>query len=158
MFLPSATPGLSIMATVRLLGTLLAAASVSIACNRPGPLTVPAGNSQAGSAGPAVGPPVGRAQRAAPDFVNRVWKVARGSEGDPGTFYVFLDDGSLLIASPHGRPSLGSWHSSGDVLTMVEQGMPRQASVQRSTPDTFAIRIAGPGQPVQLTFVPGGAR
>jgi hypothetical protein len=97
-------------------------------------------------------------EAAVPDFANRVWKVARGSQGDPGTFYVFLADGSLLISSPHGTPSLGSWHYSGEVLTMVEEGLPHQATVLRFTPDTFAISVAGSGQPVVLTFVPGAAR
>jgi hypothetical protein len=41
---------------------------------------------------------------AAPDFANRIWKVADGSAGDPGTYYVFLSDGSMLVTSPHGTP------------------------------------------------------
>jgi hypothetical protein len=71
---------------------------------------------------------------------------------------VFLADGSLLITSPHGTPSLGTWHYSGEVLTMVEQGLPHQATVLRLTPDTFSISIAGSGQPVVLTFTPGTAK
>ena len=90
-----------------------------------------------------------------PEFANRVWKVAKGSAGDPGTFYVFLSDGSMLIASPHGTPSLASWHYSGEVLTMVEEGLPHPATVLQSTPDTLAIRIVGSGEPVEMTFVPG---
>jgi hypothetical protein len=41
---------------------------------------------------------------------------------------------------------------------MVEEGLPHQATVLRFTPDTFAISVAGSGQPVVLTFVPGAAR
>ena len=166
MFHPSPTTGRVTMATIvpprrfRVLGSMLAAVSVSSACNRPSPLTVPASSSPAGTTGTAAAPAAtaGRAEAAVPQFANRVWKVAKGSEGDPGTFYVFLSDGSLLITSPHGTPSLGTWHYSGDVLTMVEEGLPHQATVLRSTLDTFAIRIAGPGQPVLLTFVPGASK
>jgi hypothetical protein len=144
----------------RTLVALLAAAIVSPACNRPAPLTVPGSHVSSGTPDTAPGPgPAGaRAEAAVPDFANRVWKVAKGSPGDPGTFYVFLSDGSLLITSPHGTPSLGKWHYSGEVLTMEEEGLPHQATVLRSTPDTFALRLTGPGQPVLLTFVPGAAR
>jgi hypothetical protein len=166
MFQPSPTTGLETMATIvppqrfRVLGTLLAASAVSSACKRPAPLTVPASTAPAGSTATVPTPKAagGTSEAAVPDFANRVWKVARGSEGDPGTFYVFLSDGSMLITSPHGTPSLGTWHYSGDVLTMVEEGLPHQATVLRSTLDTFAIRVAGPGQPVLLTFVPGAAK
>ena len=41
---------------------------------------------------------------------------------------------------------------------MVEDGLPHQATVLRSTPDTFAVSVAGSGQPVLLTFVPGAAK
>jgi hypothetical protein len=145
---------------LRVLGALLAAATVSSACKRPAPLTVPASNGTTGTGGTVAAPEAkgGGLETAVPDFANRVWKVAKGSEGDPGTFYVFLSDGSMLITSPHGTPSLGTWHYSGEVLTMVEEGLPHQATVLRATPDTFAISVAGSGQPVVLTFVPGAAR
>ena len=166
----------------RVLGALLAAGTVSGACKRPAPLTVPASDvstSTSGTAAPTTGgpptgappagkPPTGeplrpaptggRAEAAVPDFANRVWKVAKGSAGDPGTFYVFLADGSMLITSPHGKPSLGTWHYSGDVLTLVEEGLPHQATILHATLDTFAISGTGSGEPVVLTFVPGAAK
>jgi hypothetical protein len=140
----------------RVLGSLLAAAALSAACKRPAPFTVP--GSEVSTDTGAAAPSKPGAEAAVPDFANRAWKVAKGSEGDPGTFYVFLADGSLLITSPHGTPSLGTWHYSGEVLTMVEQGLPHQATVLRLTPDTFSISIAGSGQPVVLTFIPGTAK
>jgi hypothetical protein len=145
---------------IRVLGALVAATTVTSACKRPSPLTVPAGSTPAGPTAPSAGSGAapGRAEAAVPVFANRVWKVAKGSRGDAGTFYVFLSDGSLLITSPHKTPSLGAWHYSGDVLTMVEEGLPHQATVLRSTLDTFAISVAGSGQPVLLTFVPGKAK
>ena len=98
---------------------------------------------------------VAPADTAVPEFANRVWKVAKGSAGDTGAFYVFLSDGSLLIASPHGTPSIGSWHYSGEVLTMVEEGLPHPATVLQATPDTLHVRIVSSGEPLEMTFVPG---
>jgi hypothetical protein len=139
---------------------MLAATAVTSACKRPSPLTVPASTAPVDStaSGAASATAAGKAEAAVPVFANRVWKVAKGSQGDPGTFYVFLSDGSLLITSPHGTPALSTWHYSGDVLTMVEEGLPHQATILRSTLDTFAISVAGSGQPVLLTFVPGTAK
>ena len=139
----------------------LAIALSVAACSRP---ATPGGTAAAGTTGGAPSAPaaagnksgaVAPAETAVPEFANRVWKVAKRSAGDPGTFYVFLSDGSMLIASPHGTPSLGSWHYSGEVLTMVEEGLPRPATVLQATLDTLAIRIVGSGEPVEMTFVPG---
>lgn len=146
---------------VRVFVALLAAATVSSGCKRPAPFTVPGSAVSASPSGTTQAAPAatgGAEQAAGPEFANRIWKVAKGSEGDPGTFYVFLSDGSLLVTSPHGKPSLGTWHYSGEVLTMVEEGLPHQATILRSTPDTFALSVAGSGQPVLLTFVPGAAK
>lgn len=92
-----------------------------------------------------------------PAFANRVWRVARSSSGDSTSWYVFLSDGSLLIASPHGTPSLGRWRYGGDTLTLVEEGIAHPAAVLRNSADTLAIRIPGPGEPVELTFLPAVA-
>jgi hypothetical protein len=141
-----------------MLGFLLAVATLSVACNRPSRLTASAGGASSAAAGPEADSGGGHGEAAAPDFANRVWKVAKGSEGDPGTFYVFLSDGSMLVTSPHGTPALGAWHYSGEVLTLVEEGIPHQATILRTTPDTFSIRIAGPGRPVLLTFIPAATK
>jgi hypothetical protein len=137
----------------------LAVALLVAACSRPGSPAAPAGDVASAAPGlggkPAGGAP---AETAVPEFANRTWKVAKGSAGDPGTFYVFLSDGSMLITSPHGTPSLGSWHYSGEVLTMVEEGLPHPATVLQSTADTLGIRISSSGEPVELTFVPGTAQ
>ncbi len=140
----------------RLLYTPLAVGLLLCACSRPAPPTTPASDLPSAAPPAASGESAaGAAHQPVPDFANRIWKVAKGSAGDPGTFYVFLSDGSMLITSPHGTPALGSWHYSGEVLTLVEEGLPHQATVLQATLDTLAIRIAGPGQPVAMTFVPG---
>ena len=127
----------------------LPAAVLIAACSRPNPPVSTPGGAMADTARSAGAAP------AVPDFANRIWKVAEGSGGDPGTYYVFLSDGSMLITSPHGTPAIGSWYLSGETLTLTEEGVPHPAVVLQETADTFGIRIAGPGAPVQITFVPG---
>lgn len=40
-------------------------------------------------------------------FVNTVWRVSDLSSVAPGTLYVFLSEGSLVITSPNTKPALG---------------------------------------------------
>ena len=89
---------------------------------------------------------------AAPAFADRIWRVAHSTAGDTDAYYVFLSDGSLLTASAHGTPSLGSWRGTGDSLTVVEEGRPYPTTVRALSADTFAIRLTSPGAPVDLTF------
>ena len=98
--------------------------------------------------------PTAAAAEGPPAFANRVWKVAKSSAGDPGTLYVFLGDGTLLITSAHGTPSLGRWEKRGDGLTVAEEGIRYPTDVLTLTPDTFSIRMHSPGEPVTLLLVP----
>jgi hypothetical protein len=38
-------------------------------------------------------------------FANRVWVVAESQQVAPGELRVFLSEGTLVMASPHGTPS-----------------------------------------------------
>ena len=78
--------------TVRALVIALAAALVSACGERP----APAANSTTGSKAP-------------PGFVNKVWAVRESPGVAPGTLYVFLSEGTLVITSPNSRPALGKW-------------------------------------------------
>ena len=107
----------------------------------------------AGCARPAASPPAPSA--AAPvGFVNRVWKVQRSSSVSPETLYVFLSDGTLVITSPRGRPSLGTWKSEGGKLTMVEEGLSYPVDVLALDAGRFSIRSHNPGEPVDIEMVP----
>lgn len=88
-------------------------------------------------------------------FVNRVWSVSRSSSVEPGTLYVFLSEGTLVIASAHGKPALGSWkRAANGELTMVEEGIPYRTEILKLTPDELALRSHNPGEPVDITLVP----
>lgn len=87
-------------------------------------------------------------------FVNRVWKVGSSNAVAPGQLYVFLSEGTLVIASTTGTPALGTWAQSGDSLTMVEEGISYPVDVLKLDANEFVIRMNSPGTPVDITLVP----
>lgn len=89
-----------------------------------------------------------------PGFINIVWTVSESPSVARGTLYVFLSDGTLVVASPHGKPALGTWRDVGGILTMVEEGIPYQVDVLKLSHDQFRIRSHNPGKPADITFVP----
>ena len=91
-------------------------------------------------------------------FVNRVWRVADSTAVAPGQLYVFLSEGTLVMASPSATPSLGTWRRDGDSdsFTMVEEGRPYRVDILALTDQEFRIRSHNPGQPVDIRLVPAG--
>jgi hypothetical protein len=87
-------------------------------------------------------------------FVNRVWKVEKSSSVSPNTMYVFLSDGTLVVTSPQGKPSLGTWKSEAGKLTMVEEGLSYPVDILRLDAGRFTIRSHNPGEPVDIEMVP----
>lgn len=87
-------------------------------------------------------------------FVNRVWRVSESSSVSPGHLYVFLSEGTLVVASPNSKPALGTWKGEGDSLTMVEEGIPYKVDVLGLTKSEFRIKSHNPGEPVEIRFVP----
>lgn len=94
------------------------------------------------------------APEAAVGFVNIVWEVSQSSSVMPGTLYVFLSDGTLVVTAPDIKPTLGTWRDDAGVLTMVEQGLPYQVDVLSLSRDEFNIRSHNPGQPAEMTLIP----
>jgi hypothetical protein len=85
-------------------------------------------------------------------FVNRVWRVSQSTSVAPGQLYAFLSEGTLVIASPTGKPSFGTWSSQGEILTIVEDSLPYKVDILGLSETEFRIRINGPGEPVTITF------
>ena len=117
----------------------LAVLLLVVGCSRPG---IDSGRSH-------TPPPEARAS-----FVNRVWSVAESSGVAPGHLYVFLSEGTLVVASPYGKPSLGTWSRAGDTLTIVEEGIPYRTGILSLSSTEFRIRSHNPGEPVEIRFVP----
>ena len=93
-------------------------------------------------------------RRAAPSFVNRVWSVQSSNAVAPGQLYVFLSEGTLVIASPNGTPALGTWKQQDQTFTMVEEDIAYAVEILELTQDRFRIRMLNPGEPVEMTLVP----
>lgn len=87
-------------------------------------------------------------------FVNRVWTVRQSSSVEPGSMYVFLSGGTLVLTSPHGTPAFGTWKDEAGALTMVEESRPYPAEIVQLGADELHLRIHGPGEPVDLAMVP----
>jgi hypothetical protein len=86
-------------------------------------------------------------------FVNVVWTVAESETVSKGTLYVFLSEGTLVIASPHGKPMLGSWRREGDGLVMVEESIAYPTDILHLDEKEFRIRSNNPGSPVEIRLV-----
>ena len=67
---------------------------------------------------------------------------------------MFLSDGTLLISSTHGTPSVGKWKEDTGGLTMTEDGLPYKVNVLKLSADEFRIMINNPGSAVEIGFAP----
>jgi hypothetical protein len=93
-------------------------------------------------------------QSATPTFINRVWRVSESKNVAPGTLYVFLSDGTLVIAANRSSPMIGRWSTADGGMTLVEEGVSYATEVLSLTPDTLRLRISNPKRPVDLLLVP----
>lgn len=84
----------------------------------------------------------------------RVWRVQDSTAVAPGTTYAFLDDGTLVIDSPHGTPLHGRWSYRDDALTLTEEGIDYPTDILELTRERLRLRSHNPGEPVELTLVP----
>jgi hypothetical protein len=103
---------------------------------------------------PAATSPTAPAAASAPaTFVNRVWEVAESSAVARRQLYVFLSEGTLVIASSTGTPTLGRWARSGEGLTITEEGISYATDIVALTADEFRLRSHNPGTPVDIRLV-----
>ena len=96
----------------------------------------------------------GSAEPGRAGFVNKVWRVSESSAVAPGTLYVFLSEGTLLITSEHSTPALGRWTQEGGGLTMVEESIAYKVDILNLTDDEFRIKSHNPGGSVEIRLVP----
>lgn len=90
-------------------------------------------------------------------FVNRVWVVAESEQVALGELRVFLSEGTLVMASSHATPALGTWTYEDGRLTITEEGLKYNVDILELTEDTFHIRIHSLGEPVETRFEPAGS-
>ena len=82
--------------------------------------------------------------------------MAESQQVAPGELRVFLSEGTLVMASPHSTPSLGSWRYRDGHLTITEEGLEYDVEILELSEDAFRIRIHSPGEPVDIRFKPAG--
>jgi len=90
----------------------------------------------------------------APGFVNRVWQVIDSTDVKTGMMYAFLSDGTLVMTSPNGKPSLGEWKLSPSGLTMVEESIPYETEIVALTPTEMRLRSHNPGGVAEIHLAP----
>jgi hypothetical protein len=87
-------------------------------------------------------------------FIDRVWQVRESSAVAPGTIYIFLSDGTLVIAGDKQTPAFGRWTFENDALTMIEESVAYPTEILRLNNNEFTIRSHNPGEAVLITLVP----
>ncbi|WP_295468170.1 hypothetical protein [uncultured Pseudomonas sp.] len=87
-------------------------------------------------------------------FVNKVWQIKTSNSIEPGMLYVFLSDGTLVMASPSSQPSLGRWARTEKGLNLIEEGITYPTEILSLKRDEFRIRSLNPGEPVELQLAP----
>ena len=85
-----------------------------------------------------------------PAFADRVWRVTASSAVEAGSTYTFLGDGTLLMDSPNGTPSTGSWRYADGRLTMIEEGIAYPVDIVLLQDNRFTIRSNNPGGAVMI--------
>jgi hypothetical protein len=89
-----------------------------------------------------------------PGFINKVWEVSQSTGVAPGMLYVFLSDGTLVMASANSKPALGAWTYQGGALTMIEESREYKVDILALSQDEFRIRSNNPAGSIEITLVP----
>jgi ketosteroid isomerase-like protein len=105
------------------------------------------------------GTPTAGAEPSTPsaDFINKAWRVKSSSSGSPGSLYMFLADGTLVMAGPNSVPAIGTWKRDGAGLMMIEDSIQYRVEILGLSPGEFRIRSHNPGEPVDILLVPANA-
>jgi hypothetical protein len=138
-------------AIMKKLGLLAVVLALS-ACNNPAPAT-------SGGTAPTVAATTPAASTAEPckpaaPFIDRVWRVRESSAVARGTLYVFLSDGTLLVAADKQSPSFWRWTYENGALTMIEESVAYPTDILTLNDKEFTIRSHNPGESVLITLVP----
>lgn len=87
-------------------------------------------------------------------FVDRAWRVRESSAVAVGTLYIFLSDGTLVVAADKQTPSFWRWTYRNGALTMIEESVAYPTDILSLTDKEFTIRSHNPGEDVLITLVP----
>lgn len=82
------------------------------------------------------------------------WRVTASETVAPGSLYVFLPEGILLVGTPGSPMARGSWRGEGGRLVMVEESRPYPVDVLELQARQLRLRSQNPGAPVEMTLAP----
>lgn len=147
--------------------TAVLAATLLAACGRPADTegapvaaapAAPAAVPPSAAPPPAQAVPVPMASIDADAIAAQVWRVRASSAVAVGSLYVFLPDGTLLLASPGSPPATGTWQRRPEGgITMVEASLPYKVDVLEATAQRLRLRSHNPGTPVDIALEPAPA-
>jgi hypothetical protein len=104
--------------------------------------------------------PAAAASTAKPDcapaapFADRVWRVRESTAVAPGTLYIFLSDGTLVVAADKQSPSFWRWTYRDGALTLIEESVAYPTDILSLNDKELTLRSHNPGEDVLITLVP----
>ena len=136
---------------VKICGTVVIAA-LAVGCRAPQDGTTPTPARSPAAADATVGPAVG-------PLVNTVWRITSPEGRPPGSFYLFLPNGTLVMTSCVETYRLATWRSeTTDRLTIVEDtAVGYTADIQALSGDSLSLRLNLRSEQIDLTFEPARA-
>ena len=98
-------------------------------------------------------PPVAATDRAAGPLVNTVWRITSANRA-PGTLFVFLSNGTLVMTSCVEVYRLATWRAeTTDRLTIVEDiAVQYTADIRALSQDSLSLRLNLKTEQVDLTL------
>ena len=101
----------------------------------------------------APAPPIAATDLAAGPLVNTVWRVTSANRA-PGTLFVFLSNGTLVMTSCVEVYRLATWRAeSADRLTIVEDtAVQYTADIRALSQDSLSLRLNLRSEQVDLTL------
>jgi len=106
----------------------------------------------------APAPPIAATDLPAAPLVNTVWRVTTANRA-PGTLFVFLSNGTLMMTSCVEVYRLATWKAeSADTLTIVEDtAVQYTADIQALSQGSLSLRLNLRTEQVDLTLEPAKA-
>jgi len=89
-----------------------------------------------------------------PAYADTIWITTKAADVGAGHIRVFLSDGSLLAATPEGRPAIGRWQTAPGGLAITLGGRTRVVRVLASDRSRMHLRRPGSDDGGDLVMVP----
>lgn len=85
-------------------------------------------------------------------FTSKVWARADSTGKANGDRFTFLNDGTFIITSPCGRPTMGRWAREGGKLQIYENGSTLDVTIESLTANKLRMKVDRWGDILDLPF------